>query len=141
MGKTIIKESLIILLLCIIIALILAVIFYDYIPTNKIIPEQVSYSMPAELSEVQEELSNTFNTDNEKVILTYEITEEDLTGYKQTKIYEAGKANPFDVYKEETTSTKEENSNNSQQEEQKLKEPSTNKTNSTGTIFETGNTK
>ena len=39
--KSILKEILIILLLCIAICLILGLIFYDYIPTNKVVPSTV----------------------------------------------------------------------------------------------------
>ena len=39
--KSILKEIIIILLLCVVILLILGVIFYDYIPTNKVVPSTV----------------------------------------------------------------------------------------------------
>ena len=39
--KSIIKEIFIILLLCIAIALIFGVVFYDYIPNNKVVPSTV----------------------------------------------------------------------------------------------------
>lgn len=39
--KSIIKEIFIILLLCIAVCLIFGVIFYDYIPTNKVVPSTV----------------------------------------------------------------------------------------------------
>ena len=39
--KSVLKEIIIILLLCCAICLILGVVFYDYIPTNKVIPSTV----------------------------------------------------------------------------------------------------
>ena len=38
MLKTVLKETCIMLLLCVAIVLILGVVFYDYIPANKAIP-------------------------------------------------------------------------------------------------------
>lgn len=143
MLKNILKESIIMILLCAAIALILAVIFYDFIPINKVIPETITYAMPEELSEVKEELRNTFSDESENVVLTYEVTEEDLSEYKQTSAYKAGKANPFGIYKEEpaeenSASSGETNSTDNSSNGKSVE--NTNK-NSTGTIFETGNTK
>ena len=45
--KSIIKEIFIILLTCVAIVLIMAVIFYNYIPTNKVVPTKVTaYKTP-----------------------------------------------------------------------------------------------
>ena len=46
MAKNIIKEIIIMLLLCLAIILILGVILYEYVPSNKILPEEVSYVTP-----------------------------------------------------------------------------------------------
>ena len=146
MIKTVLKETFIMLMLCAVIALILAVFFYDYIPINKVVPEPIAYSMPEELTEVKEELQNSITNANEKVVMTYEIDESDLAGYKQTKTYDAGKANPFEVYSEETApeQTEENNSTNTTENNSSgTATTSENKTNSnsTGTLFEKGNTK
>ena len=146
MIKTVLKETCIMILLCATIALILAVFFYDYIPINKEVPTPVAYSMPEELTEVKEELQNSISNANEKVVLTYEIDESDLAGYKQTKTYDAGKANPFEAYSEDTSAENNNNNNGSDTTDNNNSETSTtnnNKTNSnsTGTLFEKGNTK
>ena len=47
------------LLLCLAIILILGILLYEYVPSSKIIPEQVSYTTP---EDVKEELSKTENT-------------------------------------------------------------------------------
>lgn len=79
MTKKILREVFIMALLFIVIALLLAVIFYDYIPINKMVPEPVSYKMPEELSDIQNELKNTIvETTDKEAILTYEIDETDL---------------------------------------------------------------
>ena len=46
MAKTIIREIIITLLLCLAIILILSVLLYGYVPTNKVMPEKVSYTTP-----------------------------------------------------------------------------------------------
>ena len=56
MAKTIIKEIIIMLLLCLAIILVLGVLLYEYVPSNKIIPEEVSYTTP---QDIQEELSKS----------------------------------------------------------------------------------
>ena len=39
MFKTIIKETFIMLLLCVAIVLIFGIVFYEYIPVNKVVPK------------------------------------------------------------------------------------------------------
>ena len=51
MAKKIIKEIIIMLLLCLAIILILGVLLYEYVPSNKIIPEEVSYTTPQNIQE------------------------------------------------------------------------------------------
>lgn len=133
MVKNIIKEILIMLLLCVAIGLILAVIFYDYNPINKEIPSTITYQMPDELSSVQEELETPLGNEEEKVIRTYELTEKELDGYKKTN-YDAGKVNPFEKYSEDANNTIENNN---------ITNTTTNKTNtnSTGSFFENSSTK
>ena len=91
MIKSVIKEIFIILLLSIAILLILGILFYDYIPMNKVIPQKEAYTTP---NDVQKELEETI-TETEKVEVTYEVTDSDLNIYKQSGSYAEGKANPF----------------------------------------------
>ena len=95
--KRFLKELMITVLLCIALVLILAVIFYDYIPINKAIPEPVDYTMPESLSEVKEELKNAVQDEEEKIIVTYEIDDSDLSGYKKQGSYKEGKVDPFSM--------------------------------------------
>lgn len=90
--KSVFKEILIILLLCCAICLILGVIFYDYIPNNKVIPSTVEAYKTS--NTVKEEISQEV-VDYPKQTITFEITDSDLTLYKQDKNYDQGKANPF----------------------------------------------
>ena len=105
MVKSVLKEVVIILLLSIAILLILMVLFYDYIPMSKVIPERAEYVTP---NEVQEELAEEV-TQNNTVPITYSITDADLNIYKQSGTTVEGKSNPFAL--EETTTTTENNQN------------------------------
>ena len=99
MAKNIIKEIIIMLLLCLAIILILGVILYEYVPSNKILPEEVSYVTP---QNIKEELNSSNSVEEDKVILTYEIDESDLANYQRIKDYKPGKVNPFSTYEEKT---------------------------------------
>ena len=91
MLKSVIKEIFIILLLSIAILLILGILFYDYIPINRVVPQKEAYSTPDEVkNEIDEEIA-----ESEKIEVTYEVTDADLNIYKQTGSYTEGKANPF----------------------------------------------
>ena len=100
--KNIIKEIIIVLLLILAIILILGILLYEYVPNNKIIPQQVSYTTP---ENVKQELSTSENVDDSQVIMTYEVTATDLTNYKKTKDYVSGKKNPFESIESQNTTT------------------------------------
>ena len=110
MAKKVIKDIIIMLLLCLAIILILGVLLYEYVPSNKIIPEEVSYTTP---EEVKEELSKGENVGDEQVILTYSIDATDLNNYERINSYVPGKTNPFSSYDTSSTSGEENNSNGS----------------------------
>ena len=109
MAKNIIKEIIIMLLLCLAIILILGVILYEYVPSNKILPEEVSYVTP---QNIKEDLKNSDSIEEDKVILTYEIDESDLTNYQKIKDYKPGKVNPFSTYEEKTEENQTQNGQN-----------------------------
>ena len=100
--KSIIKEIIIVLLLILAIILILGILLYKYVPNNKIIPQQVSYTTP---ENVKEELATSDNVDDSQVIMTYEVTATDLTNYKKTKDYVSGKKNPFESINSQSTTS------------------------------------
>ena len=89
MIKAVIKEIIIFLLLLFSIALILGILFYDYMPINRTVPSKVvPYNIPADL---QNEL-NTALQQSQNVIKTYSIDTAALTTYNK------GKINPFAAY-------------------------------------------
>lgn len=100
MAKTIIKELMISLLLCLAIILLLGILLYDYVPMTKTIPNPVSYTTP---SDVKQELAKSEEIDENQIIMTYEVDLTDLNNYKKIQNYKPGKANPFSSY--ETTQT------------------------------------
>ncbi len=93
MIKSIVKESIIILLLCVAILLILSILFYDYNPINKVIPNKIAYTTPENIrNELEEEtIKNTLEVQNK----IYTIEGSDLNIYKRSNTYDASKDNPF----------------------------------------------
>lgn len=129
MVKSIIKEIIIMLLLCVAILLILGVLFYDYIPSNKVVPGKIAYSTP---ENIQEEVNEEVIEAN-KTKITYEVTDADLNIYKQSNSYVPGKRDPFSMESTQTTgnSTGETTNNN-----EEIVDTNTNSDpNSTGTFF------
>lgn len=92
MLNKIVKEIIILLLLILIVILISAIFLYNYIPTNKVVPEKVSYITPGK---VQEELKAEAEEGTTEVVMTYNIDSTDLNNYKKTQDYVPGKKNPF----------------------------------------------
>lgn len=98
MAKSIIKELIIVLLLCLAIILVLGILLYEYVPITKTIPNEVSYTTP---ENVKQELLSSSEVDDSQIIMTYEINSDDLSNYRRVQDYVPGKANPFSSY--ETT--------------------------------------
>lgn len=95
MAKNVIKEIIILLLLCLAIILLLGILLYEYVPMSKTVPNPVSYTTP---EDVQQELAASSNVDNSQIILTYEVDSTDLNNYERINDYQPGKANPFSSY-------------------------------------------
>ena len=98
MAKSIIKEIIIVLLLCLAIMLVLGILLYEYVPITKTLPNEVSYTTP---ENVKQELLSSSDVDDTQVIMTYEVNQDDLNNYRRVQDYVHGKANPFSSY--ETT--------------------------------------
>ena len=99
MTKSILKEIIIILLLCLDIILIIGILLYDYVPISKTVPNQVAYTTP---EDVKQELIQSGSLDESEVIMTYEVNNDDLNNYRRVKDYKPGKANPFSSYETAT---------------------------------------
>ncbi len=123
MVKSIIKEIFIMLLLCVAIVLVLGVIFYDSIPSNKAVPNKLTaYTTPENIQSKIDEKVSELN----KVEVSYEITDSDLSLYKQTHSYKPGKPDPFSA----STSSNVSNPNGGTQTNGTTSDPS-----STNTFF------
>lgn len=107
MAKKVVKELIIVLLLCLAIILLLGILLYEYVPITKTIPNAVSYTTP---EDVKEELADSQAIDESQIIMTYEVDSTDLNNYAKIQDYKPGKANPFSSY--ETTQTTETNGTN-----------------------------
>lgn len=103
------KEIIIFLLLVILIMLILAVVLYDFVPSNISIPEAIEYSSDSKTTSIKQEIAYTnggdltadertssYGLDSVSTLKTYVIDATDLNMYKQKQLYISGNANPFD---------------------------------------------
>lgn len=140
MVKSILKETFIMLLLCVAIVLLLGILFYNYIPSNRVVPEKKEYVSSEKVKAELEETIN--NVENDKQPIVYKITDSDLEKYKQTSSYRPGKKDPFSSLEEKSenvgnnggNNTGNTNDNNTQNSEPKNETPTKDK-NSTGTFF------
>ena len=103
MAKNVIKELIIILLLCLAIILILGVLLYEYAPMSKTVPNPVAYTTPEEveqeLIDSEEEVVGSFDTSNDSL----GVDSTDLNNYTRIQDYKPGKANPFSCYESSST--------------------------------------
>ena len=96
MIKSILKEIFISIGLCLTIALVMAIMFYEYIPMQQTIPKISKYVRTESL---EEELRiTTEQQEVSKTIVTYDVGKSELNGYEKTKKYVAGKPNPFATF-------------------------------------------
>ena len=111
----IIKEIIIMLLVCLVGMLLFSVIFYEYIPNRKIVPEVTQYSAS---DKIKEQMADDIDKKDDQIVKTFEVTSSVLNNFKVTKDYVAGKANPFaavasDAESNATTSKSSSNNNSS----------------------------
>lgn len=106
-----IKEIIIMLLICLIAMLGLAIALYQYIPSKKNVPELVQYQVSEQVQDLLEDNIDQ-KSDQDRVILTYEVTKGELSGYQTTNDYIPGKSNPFGAVSK--TITEEENQSSSE---------------------------
>ncbi len=140
MIKTILKEGIITILLCVAILLLLSVIFYDYNPLTKTVPSTIAYVAPNEIKEELEGEISRLNTTN----IVYTIEGADLNIYKQSNSYVSGKSNPFAtsvVGNSNIIGNSQINSNGSTQVNEQIIDNTVRNPDSTGTFFNNTGTK
>lgn len=146
MTKTVIRETIIALLVCLAILLILSVVLYNYIPGNKVVPEAVEY-VPTQ--EIQTQLNAAVEDSSNDIIMTYEITAQDLERYEKTNEYVPGKSNPFATVGISDDNTDGNNTDNNSQNNGNSNSGTSNgstnsgtsNNNSSGSLFEDGTSK
>lgn len=134
MVKSVIKEIILVLLLCLAIILVMAIALYKYIPVSKTLPSEVAYTIP---TETKEELAASEYVDNSQIVMTYTVNASDLNNYQRTNNYKPGKANPFATY--EKTNAEKPNSNSGNGQANNNNNTNTN-TNSNGSTVSNNNT-
>lgn len=151
MVRIVLKEIFITLLICIAILLILGIIFYDYNPINKVIPNKIEYATTNEIKKeigegkIEDILEGSFN-------VVYSIDNSDLEKYKKSERYVPGKEHPFSdieksvgdtipgMYVETVNGVEEETADKSADAPTTVKTPTTNP-DSTGTFLNTAGKK
>ena len=91
----IIKEIIIMLLVCLVTMLVLAISLYKFIPNRKIVPEIATYKASEEVQDLLEDNIDQNTNQTSQNIATYEVTAGELKGYQKTNTYVPGKSNPF----------------------------------------------
>ena len=103
MKKTIVKELTIITLLALVIILTLRMVIYDFIPSEKSLPEAIKYNTETAVAEILREIKlNNINEHDESLLKTYMIEKSDLKDY----ISKNKKTDPFTDYKERKSTNK-----------------------------------
>lgn len=97
------KQAMISALITIILCLALAIAFYQFLPSNKVVPTKVkAYATPQNIiTEVTEDATEQQFQSQE---FKYNITDHDLEVYQRAKTYNPGKSDPFSEYTEEPSS-------------------------------------
>ena len=98
----VIREVIIMLLICLAIMVLLAVGLYQWIPNRKIIPQIEVYAISDEVKDLLEDDIQERTEENGNPILTYtssnesiEVTSSDLNSYEESYDYVPGKSHPF----------------------------------------------
>ena len=94
MVKTIIKEVLIVILICLALVLGLSIVFYNFNPSNKVVPNKISYTTSDEIKALKGE-TNVEDVVGEGFNVIFKIENADLQNYTKSNRYIDGKAHPF----------------------------------------------
>lgn len=154
--KSLSKELFIMALLLMVVVFMIGIIFYQYMPNNKTVPEPVSYRADSSTTSILQEIAST-STDNENsstssdtqsIIKSYSIGSKELSTAASKQSFTSGKTDPFAEYIEptpmtdgNTTNTNTTNGSNTTKTNTSTTQGSTSHSNSTGTFFEKPNSK
>lgn len=146
--KSVAKELFIMALLLMIVVFMIGIIFYQYMPNNKTIPEPVRYTADSTTTAVLQEIailsseSSEGSSEPESIIKSYSVGIKELSTAAARKSYTSGKTDPFAEYKvvepNSNTVTGNTTTNNSSSS---TTQGTTQNSSSTGTFFENKNSK
>lgn len=144
--KSLSKELFIMALLIMIVVFMVGIIFYEYMPNNKTVPEPITYSTSstttAVLQEIAASASDTSSSDSmetQSIIKSYSIGTKELSTAASKQSYTSGKTDPFAEYTGTTNTT---NGNTTgTNTTTNTTQGSISNSSSTGTFFEKSNSK
>ncbi len=90
MKNTIVKEIFITIILSLVIIITLRMVIFDFIPTEKILPEAIKYESEYTVKNVLRDIENSEKNGEEALLKIYKIESSELTDYVSS-----GKDNPF----------------------------------------------
>lgn len=153
--KALSKELFIMALLLMIVVFMVGIIFYQYMPNNKTVPEPVSYRADSSTTSILQEIASTSTSDDnssgsesQSIIKSYSIGSQELSTAASKHSFTSGKTDPFAEYVEpvatnttNTTGTNTTATNTAQGTTNNNGGQKTTNSNSTGTFFEKPNSK
>lgn len=100
------KEIFIMALLLMIVVFMIGLVFYEYMPNNKIIPDATSYSADSSTTSVLQEIAATSTSSGDDsssgvddvLLQSYSIGQQELSTAASKHSYTSGKTNPFAEY-------------------------------------------
>ena len=112
------REIFIVILLIAVVIFTLGLMFYSSIPTNKVTPASIEYSSDGDTTATKQKIEETKLTEFEKQLLadtsadtqqeerevilsSYTVGVGELSTARSKRLYQSGKSNPFEEYKEE----------------------------------------
>lgn len=104
------KEVAIYILIIALIVLIFGILFYEQLPTNKLVPIASEYALPENLENVLEDTLS--DKGDQEVLVTYTVEQNDLDKYKESDQYDPGKIDPFADYSTGEDNSGDNNNNN-----------------------------
>lgn len=156
--KAISKELFIMALLLMVVVFMIGIIFYQYMPNNKMVPQPISYRAESSTTSVLQEIASTStndgsdssSSDTQSIIKSYSIGAKELSTAASKQSFTSGKTDPFSEYVEivanttdgntTTNTTGGTNSNTTTSSTTSSSQTNSNSKN-TGTFFEKSNSK
>lgn len=145
--KSLSKELFIMALLIMIVVFMVGIIFYEYMPNNKTVPEPITYSTSSATTAVLQEIadstsigSTSDDVETQSIIKSYSIGSKELSTAASKQSYTSGKTDPFAEYTG-TTNTTNGNTTDTNTTTTTSTQGNSSNSSSTGTFFESSNSK